>query len=120
MLIAHHCRPNPCSITFPRVRCKGPACSFVKTIRKRGPTRPTGGRPVTSRALDVPDELELSRGRFCRRAWGGLQGRLRRTVGAALVLAWLASAGPASADTIFSDGFESGDFSAWSQTVTAG
>jgi concanavalin A-like lectin/glucanase superfamily protein/predicted actin-binding protein len=73
-----------------------------------------------SRALDVPDELELSRGRCRRRAWGGLQGRLRRTVGAALVLAWLASAGPASADTIFSDGFESGDFSAWSQTLTAG
>jgi hypothetical protein len=42
------------------------------------------------------------------------------TVGAALVLASLASAGPASAATIFSDGFESGDFSAWSQTVTAG
>jgi Concanavalin A-like lectin/glucanases superfamily len=75
---------------------------------------------VTSRALDLPDELALSRGRLCRRAWGGLQGRLRRTVGAVLVLAWLASAGPASADTIFSDGFESGDFSAWSQTLTAG
>jgi hypothetical protein len=62
---------------------------------------------VTSRALDVPAELRSWRSRIV-------------TVGAALVLASLASAAPASADTIFSDGFESGDFSAWSQTVTAG
>lgn len=38
----------------------------------------------------------------------------------AVAVALLASAAPASADTVFSDGFESGDFSAWSQVQTAG
>src|SRR3954453_12273186 len=37
-----------------------------------------------------------------------------------MVVGLLSSAGRASAATIFSDGFESGDFSAWSQTQTAG
>jgi hypothetical protein len=40
--------------------------------------------------------------------------------GLVLGVASLAMAGPASADTVFSDGFESGDFSAWSQALTAG
>ena len=38
----------------------------------------------------------------------------------ALVAATLAGTGQASAATIFSDGFESGDFSAWSQVQTGG
>jgi hypothetical protein len=37
-----------------------------------------------------------------------------------LVVALLTLTGQAYADTIFSDGFESGDFSAWSQVQTAG
>src|SRR3982751_4216872 len=32
----------------------------------------------------------------------------------------LLSAGPASATTLFSDGFESGDYSGWSQVATGG
>jgi hypothetical protein len=42
------------------------------------------------------------------------------TAAAALALALLTGTGRASADTIFSDGFESGDFSAWSQVQTGG
>jgi hypothetical protein len=34
------------------------------------------------------------------------------------LVAVLVAAGPASADTVFSDGFEAGDFSAWSQVQT--
>lgn len=37
-----------------------------------------------------------------------------------LATALLVTAGPASADSIFSDGFESGDFSAWSQAQVTG
>jgi concanavalin A-like lectin/glucanase superfamily protein len=42
------------------------------------------------------------------------------TVAAALALALLSGPGRADAATIFSDGFESGDFSAWSQVQTGG
>ena len=38
----------------------------------------------------------------------------------AVVVALLATAQPASASTLFSDGFESGDYSAWSQVQTGG
>ena len=38
----------------------------------------------------------------------------------AVVVALLAAAQPASASTLFSDGFESGDYSAWSQVQTGG
>src|SRR4051794_6326262 len=38
----------------------------------------------------------------------------------ALVVALLAAAGPVNAATAFSDGFESGDYSAWSQVQTGG
>src|SRR5690349_23569279 len=41
-------------------------------------------------------------------------------VAVALLLALGTGAGSASADTVFADGFESGDFSAWSQVQTAG
>ena len=37
-----------------------------------------------------------------------------------LGVASLAGAASASAETVFSDGFESGDFSAWSQVQTSG
>jgi hypothetical protein len=37
-----------------------------------------------------------------------------------VAVALMVGAAPASADTLFSDGFESGDFSAWSQVQTAG
>src|SRR5256885_15936160 len=37
-----------------------------------------------------------------------------------LVLALLAAAESASASTLFTDGFESGDYSAWSQVQTGG
>jgi len=39
--------------------------------------------------------------------------------GLALAVALFAGVGTASADTVFNDGFESGDFSAWSQVQTA-
>jgi hypothetical protein len=39
---------------------------------------------------------------------------------AVVVIGCLAGAAPASADPVFSDGFESGDFSAWSGVVTGG
>lgn len=39
---------------------------------------------------------------------------------AAIVVALTVGASPALADTVFSDGFESGDFSAWTQVQTAG
>jgi Concanavalin A-like lectin/glucanases superfamily len=39
--------------------------------------------------------------------------------GVALAVALFAGVGTASADTVFNDGFESGDFSAWSQVQTA-
>ncbi len=41
-------------------------------------------------------------------------------LGLALAVISLAAAAPASAESVFSDGFESGDFSAWSQVQTAG
>jgi hypothetical protein len=40
--------------------------------------------------------------------------------GLACAVALFAGVGTASADTVFSDGFESGDFSAWTQVQTAG
>jgi len=40
--------------------------------------------------------------------------------GAALVVSLTVGARPALADTVFSDGFESGDFSAWTQVQTGG
>src|SRR3954470_24270132 len=49
--------------------------------------------------------------------------RRRRTIRittAAATVALLATAGPASAATVFSDGFESGSFSAWSVVQTGG
>jgi hypothetical protein len=42
------------------------------------------------------------------------------TTGLAVALGLLASAAPALAAPVFSDGFESGDFSAWSQVQTGG
>jgi Concanavalin A-like lectin/glucanases superfamily len=57
---------------------------------------------------------------------GGRGGRRRGTVrglaaaAAALAVTLAVGAAPASADAVFSDGFESGDFSAWSQLQTAG
>src|SRR4051794_4260922 len=47
---------------------------------------------------------------------------MRRTVGilVAAALGFLASAGTASAASVFSDGFESGDFGAWITPTTAG
>jgi hypothetical protein len=47
------------------------------------------------------------------------RGRVIATVTAAFLLASATGAGTASADTVFADGFESGDFSAWSQVQTA-
>ena len=44
----------------------------------------------------------------------------RSAVTAALIAGMLAGPAPARAATIFSDGFESGDFSAWSQVQTGG
>jgi len=38
----------------------------------------------------------------------------------ALAIVVLAAGGTATADTLFSDGFESGNFSAWSQVQTGG
>jgi hypothetical protein len=51
------------------------------------------------------------------RAWTP---RLLRGLIAAAALLVLQGAVVASADTLFADGFESGDFSAWSQVTTAG
>jgi hypothetical protein len=47
---------------------------------------------------------------------------VRRTIliAVAVALALLVGAAPASAATVFADGFESGDFSAWSNVQTAG
>jgi spore coat protein U-like protein len=46
-----------------------------------------------------------------------LLGRISR-VSLLVAIASLVGASSASADTVFSDGFESGDFSAWSQVQT--
>jgi hypothetical protein len=46
--------------------------------------------------------------------------RLTRTIPALAAALLLTGAASARADTIFADGFESGDFSAWSQVQTAG
>ena len=49
-------------------------------------------------------------------------GRARRTITLAVAIgaALLAIAGPAQAATVFSDGFESGGFTAWNGVTTAG
>jgi hypothetical protein len=48
-----------------------------------------------------------------------IRGRTIALAAAALALALGVCAGTARADTVFADGFESGDFSAWSQVQTA-
>ena len=76
-------------------------------FRPMHPEGRTSGRrtPVVERHLPVPT------------APGGPAPRDRRLLTG---LALLVLAGPASASSLFADGFESGDFSAWSQVQTAG
>jgi hypothetical protein len=78
-------------------------------------------KDVEPRWVNVSRSFETVQPRF-----PGKPGGARRrtswilTFAAALVLALAAGVGPALADTVFSDGFESGDFAAWSLVATAG
>src|SRR2546423_854647 len=49
-----------------------------------------------------------------------MNGRWLSATALLVFFALLAGAGPASAATVFADGFESGDYSAWSQVATGG
>src|SRR5919197_766042 len=73
------------------------------------------GRVSARRFAAIRQRLRLKRG--CVRTRSRSPGLLATTV--ALAVAVL-GVGTASADTVFSDGFESGDFSAWSQLQVGG